>query len=163
MVPRKFLFGFVLVLLILFTGVLVWWLPPRNSTVSEKNYQGVIFHHKKAVDVLGWMLIKDDPDGAYWTPTKGQIAEMEAQLHIYAQKQLPVLAFGLDNYKRQYFGYVRDGREQIFVVGFCEPVGVDWQKELVTSPVTSDCYFEAQYDLENEQILYLWEKYEQRK
>jgi hypothetical protein len=106
------------------------------------------------------MLIKDDPDSAYWTPTQDLILEMEEQLHAHIQEQTPFLATNLSNYKRQYFGFIRDGRKQIFIVGFCEPVSLDWRKELVTSPIAGKCYLEAQYDLEDGQIQYLWQKTE---
>jgi hypothetical protein len=53
MVPRKYLIGFALVLLVLIIGLLIWWLMPRNILLSENSYQGVIFHRQNAADVLG--------------------------------------------------------------------------------------------------------------
>jgi hypothetical protein len=84
-VHEKISFGLVPVLWILFLGVLIWWLMPRNKLVSESNFQEVVFHHKESDDKLGFMLTKENPEIAYWIPLIMQIAEFLKQLLAYAQ------------------------------------------------------------------------------
>lgn len=98
------------------------------------------------------MLTKDNLDDEYWTPHKKEILDIEMQLKIRTQEQLPALSSQLSLYKRQYFGFTRGGKDIVFFVGFCHPVDVDWKNELVSMPMAADCYFEAQYDIAEDRL-----------
>ncbi len=130
---------------------------PSNKIITEQEFEGVIFSSERAAETLRVMLVNERAKENYWTPSKAQIVDLERRLDLYVQEQMPSLAPWLNTYKRQYFGFIRDGRQLIMVVGFCKPVNIDWRRELVTLPETAGCYFEAQYDALNDDILYLWE------
>ena len=73
-------------------------------------------------------------------------------------EQMPNLALQLVNYKRQYFGFSRQGKPLIMVIGFCAPESRDWGQEVVSSlDVAAGCYFETQYDVANQNFFYLWQ------
>ena len=86
-----------------------------------------------------------------------EMVDLEVQLDAYVNEQVPALASWLNSYRRQYFGFLRDGKQLIMVVGFCKPVSIDWRREMVTLPESGGCYFESQYDAANDDFLYLWE------
>ncbi len=146
-----------LLAVIFFVVVLILVLIPTNEIISEQEFEGVIFSSESAAETLQVMLVTERAKEAYWTPSKAQIVDLERRLDLYVQEQMPSLAPWLTTYKRQYFGFIRDDRHLIMVVGFCKPVNIDWRRELVTLPETAGCYFEAQYDALNDDILYLWE------
>ena len=155
--PKPFLV-LSLTALIALISVTVWLFYPRNITITESEFQGVIFHEANAADELGFMLTKEGSEEAYWTPGKTEILNIEKQLITHTQEQLPSLSSRLSRYKRQYFGFIRGERDLVFIVGFCQPVNVEWSEQLVSMPLAADCYFEAQYDMAGGHFLYVWER-----
>lgn len=140
---RIIFFSLALVILLLsLIGIMLWRLYPGNKIISEGEYEGVIFHNRNAARVLRFMLINDNIEDAYWIPTRADITELEKQIYIHTLEQAPVLAAQLPAYKRQYYGFIRAGREFVFIVGFCETdIDTDWRNELVSLPMAGDCYF----------------------
>lgn len=134
---------------------------PGYTLMSEKDYEGVTFPKEVAADLLGVTLVKERTGDVYWTPTRDVIRQMEGRLNAYVQAELPEVAPHLSSYKRQYFGFERQNNRFILIVGFCEPLNIDWRRELVALPDAPGCYLEAQYDVANDVLLYAWTNYEQ--
>jgi hypothetical protein len=145
----------LLILLLVITSILI--LIPSNRIITEEDFEGVIFSNRNAADSLRYMLVNERTEEAYWTPSNAQIVDLEVRLDSYVNEQVPILASWLNTYRRQYFGFIRDGKQLIMVVGFCKPVSIDWRREPVTLPESGGCYFEGQYDATNDDFLYLWE------
>lgn len=92
---------------------------PMGSVVVGPGYEGVIV----AADVLG----RSVPNGwpalpAAWAPTEADVREAEGQLADYlSSSEVAALVRGsrirseLANYKRQYWGVVRDGRRELLL------------------------------------------------
>ena len=80
-----------LILLLALIGLTIWLFYPRNITMTESEFQGVIFHEDNAANELGFMLTKDSSEEAYWTPSKTEILDIEKQLNTHTQDQLPAL------------------------------------------------------------------------
>jgi hypothetical protein len=99
----------------------------------------VIFHNKNAVDILGVMLSNEQSEETYWIPKKADIFAAESQLLSRLQSELPELASKFSLYRRQFYGFVRQGRQWIFVVGFCETGNLDWKNEFVSLADTPAC------------------------
>jgi hypothetical protein len=153
---RRILPGVAVTLLLLIAAVAIWLLNPSNEVIIANELEGVIFHRNNASKVLGYMLTNEQSIEAYWNPTKADILEMEKEFTQYLQVNLPEIAPKLSSYKRQYFGFNREGVNLIFIVGFCELLDVNWRSELVALSEETDCYFEAQYDASNNTFLYAW-------
>jgi hypothetical protein len=101
-----------------------------------------------------------DPDGEAWMPTVEQVADAERRLPAYlagANPRLPStcdpdtpprIAARLDQYARQYFGIVSEGRRVLFIN--CLPVDSrsDWRVRPVFVCDGGDAYFQLLYDPE---------------
>jgi len=57
---------------------------------------------------------------------------------------------------RQYIGFVRQGRQRIYVVGYGSAEGIDSQHVLVPMDASGDYHFEAEYDVESETMVLFW-------
>ncbi len=160
---RRVLLLIVLVVLILVLILIIGrlLLNPANTSVRENEYVGIIFSGKKAADQLGVMLLNERNDAEYWTPSKDDIMALEKRFREYVEANLPALDPARALFRRQYYGFVRQNRPIIMIVGFCEVTGIDWRQELVTLPATSGCYVEAQYDVINDAMLYAWSNLDQ--
>ena len=135
-----------------------WLLKPANPIIAGKDFEGVVFTKENAADLLGVAVSNDRSGEAYWTPAKADIINVESQLALYAERQAPALAVQLPSFKRQYFGFIRDGKRLILIVGFCPLSGNRWQREIVSlADMPYGCYFEAQYDFTSGTFLYLWQ------
>jgi len=150
--------GLLTILIVIFlVAATILLLSPSNRIVTEDEFEGVIFSKSNAADSMRYMLVNERVEEAYWTPSKEQILDLELRLDSYVNEQLPTLSSRLNTYRRQYFGFVREGKQHIMAVGFCKPVSIDWRREPVTLPESGGCYFEGQYDATNDEFLYLWE------
>lgn len=156
-VNRKLSVGFAILGFLFLAVIIVRHLLTDNKHIKEETFEGVVFSQEDAARLLDVMLVKERDDEAYWMPEETQILMLEKQLDSQVQAQLPALASQLTTYKRQYFGFVRDERALIWIVGFCDTGDVDWQNDLVSFSDTPGCYFEAQYDVDNDTLLYVWE------
>jgi hypothetical protein len=149
--------GAIIVVLVLSTLAIIGFMTSGNKSVKTNDYEGIIFSRQNAQRLLGVALVNEHSEGAYWTPSKNDIGEMERELQAYAQVRLPELSQRLGEFRRQYFGFVRKGEKMILVIGFCGTVNVDWRREMVSLPETaSGCYFEGQYDVTLGDFTYLW-------
>jgi len=153
---RKILAFLLSLLLIAVIAVLI--LNRDRKAVSDDEFDGIIFVGEKSAELLGVTLINDQAKGAYWTPSKAVVRELESKLVIHVSEHSPEISQILETYRRQYFGFVREGIKMIYVVGFCRPGNVDWQNVLVSYPVSMQCYFEVQYDVEQGAIVTFWER-----
>ncbi|HLC01438.1 MAG TPA: hypothetical protein VJK02_00245 [Anaerolineales bacterium] len=124
-----------------------------NQRIEGEGYEGVVFNRVHAASILGPML-SADPDG-FWTPMDADIQTFERGLTAAAQTNHPEGLRSLDEYRRQYFGYSRDGKRQILVVGLCDASSVDWTEEFV-SVGEGGCHFEATYDVMQGTVSSLW-------
>lgn len=95
-------------------------------------------------DIEGVIVTEDD--GAlfigiegHWTPTAAGIVDAEAAI---------AADHGLLDHTRQYVGYIEGGERKIFVNGFCDDFGIDWQTEPVLVDDGGECYFTAVYNLD---------------
>jgi len=125
----------------------------RNQRIEGEGYEGVVFNQVHAASILGLMLSADS-DG-FWTPTSADIQVLERELAVAAQIRHPEGMRSLEEYRRQYFGYSRDGKRQILVIGFCDASSMDWTDEFV-SVGEAGCHFEAIYDVMQGSVSSLW-------
>ena len=87
----------------------------------------------------------------FWTPTKGQIAELERLIESFI-KSHPAedgRTVNLSEYGRQYYGVTRDGKKAIYLNAFCSPTILGekkWKKEMVFVLDGGSCFFQVFYD-----------------
>jgi len=121
--------------------------PPveANQLIVTDTFEGVIFTREKAE--------ADQPvyqAEGYWTPTQTDILNLESALAPYLQQAAPQDYPGplkdLTDYKRQYVGLLKDGRQLIWVNFFCQAHQIDWQQEFVFIADGGSCYFELNYN-----------------
>jgi hypothetical protein len=125
-----------------------------TRVVRRGDLEGVIFGRRAAAATMRSALAQDATD--YWTPNRGQILAMEERLRVHVWLEHPVLARSLSTYKRQYFGFAREGQRRILIVGFCEADDLNWTQDFVSAAESRDCRFEAEYDVPTGQILHFW-------
>jgi hypothetical protein len=111
--------------------------PADNTLLTTGGSEGVIF------------------PGRDWVPTLEEVQTLEAQLDDYlSQHQAafdaskPPIEERLPEYKRQYWGVIRDDKRVIFANFFCDPMHYEWQVQKVAVEDGGDCYFQIQYDVE---------------
>jgi hypothetical protein len=116
-----------------------------NQLIVSDEFQGVIFTREKAE--------ADQPvyqAEGYWTPTETDILNLESALAPYLEQAAPQDYPGplkdLTEYKRQYAGLLKDGRQLIWVNFFCQVDQIDWQQEFVFVADGGSCYFELKYN-----------------
>lgn len=108
---------------------------PCNSweTVSIDGIEGVIVAE---ADVAAFG-VNDEP----WTPTVDNVISAE-QAIAEEQGDLP-------DHRRQYAGYIEDGDHMIFVNGFCDDFGQDWEREPIIVMDGGECFFNAVYNVDS--------------
>jgi hypothetical protein len=82
---------------------------------------------------------------AYWTPSIVEIELAEAAI-LNEQGEL--------DHVRQYAGVTEDGDQKVFVNGFCDDFGIDWQSEVVLVDDGGDCFFSALYNVDTDELEY---------
>jgi hypothetical protein len=140
------------IVLVLGGAVIRSWVS-RNRVIEGQGYEGVIFNQVHTASILGPMLSADA--GGFWTPTDSDVGALERALATTVQGHAPEGLGPLDQYTRQYFGYRREGRRQILVVGFCNAHGLDWTRTFVSAG-EGGCHFEATYDTTSDRVANLW-------
>jgi hypothetical protein len=106
-----------------------WW-----QGVEVDGISGVI-----VVSEDGYQFVSAE---SYWTPDIPDIELAEAALERDQGR--------LDHF-RQYVGF-NDSGMKIYINGFCDPAGIDWYSEPVLLADGGDCYFEAVYNIETDDI-----------
>jgi hypothetical protein len=113
--------------------------------VTTDTFEGVIFSQNEAA--ASSMVYEAE---TYWTPSEADILALEEKLGPYLEQAAPQDYPGplkpLSDYKRQYVGFVAEGKTLIFVNFFCETHGVDWQRVLIFVTDGGSCYFELNYE-----------------
>lgn len=105
-------------------------------TVGE--VEGVIVTPDEApllVDSLGL----DLDSSAYWLPTPADVEAAERALTDEA---------GELEHTRQHARYIEDGNRKIYINGFCDASGVEWQERPVLVQDGGDCFFTAIYNVD---------------
>lgn len=142
---------------ILLLGVLAYVVAGCSTRLIEGDgYRGVVFSPVAAEKALGSMLHGEDT-ASYWTPRAADIAALEDALvrHVALHD---VGGLPLEEYRRQYYGFARDGARRVYVVGFCdeEAASIDWRREFVPLGAAGTCHFEAEYDVATARIVRYW-------
>ena len=108
---------------------------------------GVIIPESRAASMVEGLL-EPAPSG-YWTPERGQVAALESAIVEYLAGAAPEgsrIRSGLEGYRAQYVGILRDEREVIFANFFCRSHVEDITISLVAVDDGGDCYFTVEYD-----------------
>lgn len=91
----------------------------------------------------------------YWTPGADDVLRLERGVKKYlkrvARKETPWDS--LRDYRRQYVGYVIDGRKRVYCNFFCDPQAHDWRNAPVQVSDGGPCYFHVDYDMESGRFL----------
>jgi glutaminyl-peptide cyclotransferase len=88
-----------------------------------------------------------------WAPSKEEVLQLEKNMEAYLRSQstkvTPRIINRLAGYKRQYIGFVEDGRRKIQVHSFYEGWGgsLDWRKDIVLVFDGGDDFFDVIYDV----------------
>ena len=147
-VSRVFLsFAFVLQLM---TGCS----SPAESMQGER---WVIFSDTQAreLGIADWFL-EPGRTAEYWTPTEKDVLALEDGLVSFLQKNsdrfysqgTPVWE-RLDDYNRQYIGFILDEKRIVYANYFCDSFETDWRKEFIFVLDCGDCYFQFKYDADS--------------
>jgi hypothetical protein len=91
-----------------------------------------------------------------WTPTEGQIQELEARLPDYLMSlkdpTAHLIADSLITYHRQYLGLREGAKNLVYVNAFCQEHSSwpsNWKTEFVFVQDGGPCYFQVYYDPES--------------
>ncbi len=118
------------------------------------NTQWVIFSKEQAepMGLEAW-LSPGESFGGYWTPGAEQVMRVEEQVGAYLS-QNPQLFYSqppvwerLNEYKRQYVGWVLDGKQVIYGNFFCDDTGRDWKQDWVMVLDGGECFFQVKFDV----------------
>jgi hypothetical protein len=132
---------FALALLLVF-GTSAYEAGPNEGTgwvaVNANGHPGVIVSSDDA-DAFG--------TGAeeFWMPAESDIVDVEEAI----QDDQGDLA-----HMRQYAGVIEDGERKVFINGFCDDMGIDWQTEIVAVDDGGDCFFSAMYNVDAGELEY---------
>jgi hypothetical protein len=126
-------------------------LPIENqwTPVTVDGKQGVVVSEADAQDMAASMFWRD-ADSA-WMPTVADLEPLEARIDAYAQTVKSIsyqpIPASLDDYKRQYAGFIENGERKIGVNGFCNSAGIgNWRSEPVFVMDGGVCFFTAVYN-----------------
>ncbi len=132
--------------------VLSWFQPPVVY-VQTATLEGVIFSAEEAASQrIG--RYGTEPDGGYWTPSRADVLDLEAGLADFlTENQFEFvrnpIADDLPGYRRQYVGFVLDGRWVIYASFFCEWFDdPHWRTRFFQILDGGDCFFQLLYDVE---------------
>lgn len=83
-----------------------------------------------------------------WAVDGDAIARAEAALVPALEKvdQARDVVPKLANYKRQYFGFIADGKRRVYVNAFCSATPA-WREQVVAVKDGGSCYFQAIFDI----------------
>jgi hypothetical protein len=115
---------------------------------------GVIFTVEQTEKYMG---ATGTPTTGAWLPSQAQVEDLEARLPLFLElMNVPPtrkLRDSLSTYRRQYLGFVENGRHIIFVNFFCPHYSLGpadrWKQELIFVADGGLCYFQVCYDPES--------------
>jgi hypothetical protein len=123
---------------------------PTAEEISSQDWM-VIPKEKAEEKGFGSWLVEGD---GFWTPSEEDILTLEKALPEFLS-QNPTGFFSqppawerLEEYQRQYVGFMRDGSRLIYGNYFCKNFGIDWRQNIVMVDDGGDCYFQVEYDLD---------------
>ena len=115
---------------------------PTNMVVVTQDFEGVVFAAEKKA--FHWEF---EGSVTYWTPSQFEIVHAESLISSYLKEKAPAIYSKLKTYKRQYVGFVRDGRKCIYANFFCNDHRMVWKTEELIVKDGGDCYFQIKVDL----------------
>jgi hypothetical protein len=129
---------------------------PSVAAVIAEDGAWVIFSQSKAEQIYVDVSLPSDANfEGYWTPTMGDILDIEARLGDFLQQNAdqfflhPTVWEQLNEYHRQYVGLMVDGKRLIYGNFFCTDMGTDWTQDWVVVLDGGDCFFQTTYDVES--------------
>ena len=133
------------------------WSPP-SIRVSRPSFDAVI---------LDLSPLNNTPDVSgtqHWCPSPEQVVSAEAGMAVFLRGSLawqsPRIRADLNRYKRQYVGFVRDGRRLIYIQFFhpeSRPVrDGSWATSFMTIMGGGDYFFRLLYDPEKKRHFDVW-------
>ncbi|MBI3125908.1 MAG: hypothetical protein HYZ10_16040 [Ignavibacteriales bacterium] len=118
--------------------------------VKKLDLSGVIFSEKQTKEIK---LLPFSEKKEFWTPTKSDVEELEKYLPVWISKNELDVAKGilkdLKNYKRQYLGFLENGKRFIYVNAFCKSFyknDKSWRTHFVFVMDGGSCFFQIIYD-----------------
>jgi hypothetical protein len=129
-------------------------IPQEGTTpwtlVQGDGYEGVIVPPVSAAELVNAYVGGQVQE--LWFPTEAQIAALEQNLPSYLQTLADAsvevsegLVDRLPEYKRQYAGFIQNGRRLILVNATCAD-DLNWQTQPVIVDDGGDCFFRVTYD-----------------
>src|SRR5262249_21930609 len=109
-------------------------------------FRGVVFSEALAKEIAPAVLAAD----SYWRPTRDDLIEPVQNLVGYllsnASKDHPGLAPKMKTYKSQFIGYLKGGKQKLYMNFFCSEES-GWETRLVMVKDGGECYFHVTYDV----------------
>ncbi len=129
----------------------------QNTPIIDPDQNWVIFTKEQAErkEVASWLVTCD----GLWTPSEDNIRQLEDNLPAYLSQQASLFSSSsgqLEDYKRQYIGIERTGRQIIFGNFFCSYQRFEWQTNLLFVEDGGDCFFQVEYDVANSAFIGIW-------
>ena len=127
--------------------------PPNES----QNWLVVTKKQAEKTGMASWLVQSE----GFWTPSDDDIHKLEENLVGYLSQNSsyfisqPPAWERLDEYQRQYVGLEREGRQIIYGNFFCDTMGMDWHETFVVVDDGGDCYFQIEFDVEDEMFIML--------
>lgn len=106
------------------------------TPVELDGTQGVIIPETDAAQLVG------EQEG-YWTPTLADVEAAEVAI---------LAAEGPLEHMRQYAGFIESGERKLWINGFCDATGFDWQREALHVLDGGDCYFTGIYNVDTNNL-----------
>jgi len=117
---------------------------------ENQNWVIITNEHAEKMGIAAWLVESE----GFWTPSaddvlnlEGKIAEYLSQNSVVFSDQPPVWE-RLDEYRRQYIGLERGGRQIIYGNYFCSNED-NWRQEFIMVIDGGECYFQVEYDVES--------------
>jgi len=128
---------FVALLVLAYTKLRSTPVKPKPVLVNSSGSVGVIF--------TGNSFVRGS-----WTPKKSDVLGAEKQLPSFIKEAAQtnsaagsILQRGLGSYRRQYLGLSDGGEKVLLINSFCDDMGHDWQKEMITVIDGGSCFFDG--------------------
>jgi hypothetical protein len=137
-----------------FTLFLLFVAVPFASGGKSMDSHSVIFSSEetKELNTFGG-------EAPFWTPSVGQVQEMESLLLQYLTLHPPIDDKPVGNffaYGRQYLGVTKKDRKLIYLNAFCDPSRFDqWKKGLILVKDGGSCYFQVYFDPAKKEFIHL--------
>jgi hypothetical protein len=130
----------------------------QSQDKSSKVLPGIIFSAEQSRTIPNSPFLNQK---STWTPETLQVVEFERLLPIlldsikYPGIDVKEIVSNLGNYCRQYLGFIRDGKELIYVNAFCSGYFEEdsWKREFIFVFDGGSCFFQVVYDPKKKTII----------